>query len=78
MGLFSLQLTINHLGIQGRNSRQELKQRPWRDTAYSLAPHGLLILLSYIIQDHLPRDGPTHDGLYSPILVINQEDASQI
>jgi hypothetical protein len=26
--------------------RQELMQRPWRNAAYWLAPHGLLILLS--------------------------------
>jgi hypothetical protein len=37
---------------KGRIWRQELMQRPWRDTAYWLAPHGLLSLLSYKTQDH--------------------------
>lgn len=35
-----------------------------------LAPHDLLSLLSYIIQDHLRRDDTTHSGL--AILIINQ------
>jgi hypothetical protein len=29
-------------------------------------PHGFLILLSYRTQGHLPRDGPTHNGLGPP------------
>jgi hypothetical protein len=33
-------------GSQRRNSRQELKQKPWRNVAYMLAPHGLHSLLS--------------------------------
>lgn len=37
--------------------RQELEPRPWRNTAYGLAS-----LLSYIPQDHLPRDGSTLDS----------------
>lgn len=31
-----------------------------------LAPHGLLGLLSYVSQDHQPRVGTTHSGLYAP------------
>ena len=44
--------------------------------AYWLAPHGLLSLLSYITQDHLPRDGTAHSGLSPPTPIINQEKGS--
>jgi hypothetical protein len=30
-----------------RKPRQDLEQKPWRDVAYWLAPHGLLSLLPY-------------------------------
>jgi hypothetical protein len=43
--------------------RQELKQKPWQNTVYWLVPYGLLNLLSYIPQDHLPRGGTAHSGL---------------
>jgi hypothetical protein len=33
-----------------------MKQRPGWNATYYFAPHGLLSLLSYIIQDHLSRD----------------------
>ena len=57
-------------GSQDRNSnkagtwRQELMERPWRNAAYWLAPHGLLSLLSYSTQDHQPRSGTAHSALY--------------
>ena len=60
---------VNMERCQGRNSSragtqmQSLMQRPQRGTVYWLAPHALLNLLSYRIQDHQPRDGPTHDEL---------------
>ena len=39
-------------------------QRPQRNAASWLAPHGLLSLLSYRTQEHQPRgDGTTKDGL---------------
>lgn len=51
---------------------QELKQRPWRDVAYWLLLHGLLGLLSYTTEDHLPVEwlcswkvGPVHINHYS-------------
>lgn len=33
---------------------KELKQKPWKDVAFSLTPLGLLNLLFYVSQDHLP------------------------
>lgn len=38
--------------------RQELKQRPWTNDAYWLAPHILLNLLSYTTKNHLPSVSP--------------------
>jgi hypothetical protein len=75
-GLFGLhfQITVYHgRNIEDRDSsragiwRQELKQRPWKDTAYWLASRGLLSLLSYRIQNHQVRNGPTQMGCPSPI-----------
>ena len=58
-----LQLTTE--GRQDRNRadtwRQELMQRPWRG-----APHDLLSLLSYRIQDHSPRIAPPTMGRAIP------------
>jgi hypothetical protein len=58
---------------QDRNSsrsgtwRQELMQRPRRSASCWLAPHGLFSLLSYGIQGHQPRDGPTNHPYQSLI-----------
>jgi len=46
--------------------RKELRQRLWSGTAYCLAPHVLLSLLSYRTQDHQPRNGAAHSGPGSP------------
>jgi hypothetical protein len=46
--------------------RQELKQKLGLNTAYWLAPHGLLSLPSYSIWDHLPSSGTTHSELGWP------------
>lgn len=68
-GLFGLHfLTVLH---HWRKSGQKLKQgrilRAWADgealASYWLPPHGLLSLLPFRTQDHLPRLGPTHSGL---------------
>ncbi|EGW08526.1 hypothetical protein I79_016318 [Cricetulus griseus] len=46
--------------------------------AYWLAPHDLLSLLSYRTQDHLPRDGSTHNGLCPTPSTFNGENALQL
>lgn len=38
---------------------------------------GLLSLLSYSMQDHLPRDWAAHSGLSPSTSIINQEHARQ-
>lgn len=48
------------------NSRQGLMQRSWNSISHGLALHGLLSLLSYIIQDHQTRDVTTQGGLGPP------------
>lgn len=59
-------------GRQGRNSdrvgtmRQELMWKPWRRATYGLAHYGLLGLLSYSPQDHLPRGCTVHSALSCP------------
>jgi len=42
--------------------RQELRHWLWSDTAYCLAPHVLLSLLSYRTQNHQRRNGAAHSG----------------
>lgn len=49
--------------IQGRNSRQELKQRSWSTAAYWLVPHDCLICFLIQTRTHLPRGGTAHNGL---------------
>lgn len=39
--------------------------------------HGFLSLVSYMIQNHLPRGGNTHNGLGLPMSIINQENNLQ-
>lgn len=61
----------------GTQAGQELKQRPWRDTAYWLAFHDSLSLPLY--NPGLPAQvDPTHSGLDPPTLIINQEIDPQI
>lgn len=52
-----------------RNSRQDLDQKPQRNTAYQLVPHGLPSLLSFTAQDNLP---PSELG--PPTVIINKEN----
>jgi hypothetical protein len=42
-----------------------------------LAPRGLLSLLSYRTQDHLPRGDTAHSELCPPISIVQQENISQ-
>ena len=69
---FTLQFIVRN---SWRNWGQELKQRPWRDTAYWLALHGLLD--SYTTPDHLPRDDNTQSELGPPTPITSQENAPQ-
>ena len=66
------------IGSQDRNSnrtgtwRQELMQKPWRDAAFWLAPHGLVSLLSYRTQ----AQGWHHPQWLQPFpFIANQEHA---
>ena len=85
-GLFNLHLTLLFItkGSQDRNShkagtwRQEWMQKPWRNAAYWLAPHGLFSLLPYRTQDCWPRDDTIHNGLGPPLLITNGENALQL
>ena len=53
-------------------------QRQWKGTAYWLAFPLLLTLLSYRIQDHLPKDGISHHVLAPPYLIINLVNGLQL
>lgn len=60
-GLFDFHI-LSHSPLREASAgtwRQELTQRSWRDTAYWLAPQGLLSLLSYRTQDHQRRGKPS-------------------
>lgn len=70
-------ITVHYRGSQGRNSQQELKQRPWDNGAYGLPSHGLLSLLSYIAPHELSRGGTSHNGFGPPTSVINEENTTQ-
>ena len=59
-------------GLKARNWRQKLKQRPCRNDAYCLSPHGFPNLLSYIVHNHLP--GMAQSQCVGPFtLITNQE-----
>ena len=70
-GLVHLTLPCHNLSLD-RNSRQELKRRPWRSAAYWLAPRALLCLLYYTVQVHLLSDGNAHNGLGLPPFTIKK------
>ena len=51
-------------------------QTAWKNIAYWLVLHGLLSLLFYTVQDHLPRHRNSYSGLGPPIPIFRQENAS--
>jgi hypothetical protein len=46
-----------------------------KESAYWLAPHGLLSLLSYRTHDYHFKGAPTKNGLCPPRSIINKENA---
>jgi hypothetical protein len=53
--------------------------RPQRGECCLLAvPHGLLSLLSYITQDHQPRDGTTRNGCALPLQSLMEKMAHRL
>lgn len=61
-------------GIQGRTVEADLKQRPWTNTAYWLAPGLTSSRLSS--QDHLPRVGIIQTKLDPPISTKNHANTT--
>lgn len=66
---------------QGRNSRQRLEGSNWSrghggTTAYWLAPHCLVNVLSSVTRTAHPEVAPSTVGLHTPIII--PKDASQI
>ena len=82
-----IRLTLPHSSSSLKGSEQEFRQdrdlevgtdaEAMRGTAFWLAPYGLLSLLSYRTQDHMPRDGTIHSVLYSPPSITKYENTVQ-
>lgn len=72
---FILQFLVYHLRKLGRTSRQEQKQRPWRNAAYWLAFHGLLS--AFLQHPGQPAKGHSAHELGQATPIINQENALQ-
>jgi hypothetical protein len=69
-------VVIHHEGQSGQESkagtwRRELKQKPWR-SAVCRSHHSLLSLLSYTLQNHLPRGGITYNALGLPVSITKK------
>lgn len=75
-GLFhvNIQVTVHDQEKSGKNLEAEVKQNPWRNTAYWFAPHGQL---SYLTQDHEPRGGTTHSELGPATSFTSEESGPQ-
>jgi hypothetical protein len=53
-----------------------MKEKPWRNTVYWLAPYPLFsLLLLYIPQDYLTKDGNTHSEMGPPSSITKQQNA---
>lgn len=63
-----------------REVRKKLKwkQGPWRNAVFWLSLQGLLSLLSYTPEDHLPSGDTAHGDLDSSTFIINQENSPQV
>jgi hypothetical protein len=68
-----LQIRVHHQRKQGLELKQEPGGRNKSKNHGRELLAGLLSLLSYRIQDCLPRDGPTHNEPGSLTLIINQK-----
>lgn len=66
ISLFILKGSQDRVSSRAEAWRQELMQRPWRDTSYSLASCGLLSLRSYRTQNHTLRGNTTRNGCALP------------
>lgn len=67
-------------GSQGSAKDKNLEagsMSPWRDNGYWFAPLGFFRFLSYILQDHLSRDGIAHSRLDPSLPTISQGSAPQ-
>lgn len=64
-------------GFRKGSTSQLHRSRPQHWASQGLALHGLLRLLFYTIQNHLPRSCTTHNGLGPPTSIINQSNVPQ-
>lgn len=61
-----------------RNSSQDQRQKQQRSTNGWFVLCGLVCLLSYVSQDHLPRDGIPHSALGSPTSILKKVTHRQV
>jgi hypothetical protein len=63
---------------QGGKLESGADAKAMEGAVYWFAPHGLLSLLSYRVQDHQPRDGTTHSGMSTPSSTTNKGNALRL
>jgi hypothetical protein len=59
--------------LKARSGMQGLKQKPWNDTAYWFALCGLFCLLSFTVEEHLPKTDIIYRGLSLSSSFINHK-----